>query len=85
MVSVCREDSQDIQENHRAEILASISSSPCNKVIITHGTDTMIETAVYLADKVEDKVVVITGAFLPETFKDSDADFNLGVAIGKDK
>lgn len=42
----------------------------------------MIETASYIAKQVKDKTIVITGAFLPETFKNSDADFNVGLAIG---
>ena len=54
--------------------------------IITHGTDTMIETSLFLSHKlikVENRMkIVLTGAFLPESFKDSDADFNIGVAIG---
>ena len=53
------------------------------KVVVTHGTDTMIETARYIQNSMKtDKVVVFTGAFLPETFKDSDATFNVGVAVG---
>ena len=56
--------------------------SGCDKILITHGTDTMIATAAYLARHLVDKVVIITGAFKPETFKNSDAEFNIGVAIG---
>ena len=54
------------------------------KVIVTHGTDTMIETAEYIAQRLREAnmTVVITGAFLPESFKGTDADFNVGVAIG---
>ena len=43
----------------------------------------MIETARYIQNSMKtDKVIVFTGAFLPETFKDSDASFNVGVAVG---
>ena len=56
-----------------------------DKVIVTHGTDTMIETAKYITQRLgreSGMKIVITGAFLPESFKNSDADFNIGVAIG---
>ena len=53
-------------------------------ILITHGTDTMIDTAAYLAKKEPQlqKRIVLTGALLPATFKNSDAEFNVGVAIG---
>lgn len=53
-----------------------------DKILITHGTDTMIETGEFLTIHKLPKIIAITGAFLPETFKDSDADFNVGCAIG---
>ena len=62
--------------------------TPCRKIIVTHGTDTIIETARYLQTQLQehtakfDKHVILTGSFLPEKFKDSDADFNLGMSIG---
>ena len=62
-----------------------IKETEIEKIIVTHGTDTMIETANFVADNLENtgnKIVVFTGAFLPESFKDSDADFNVGVALG---
>ena len=55
---------------------------------MTHGTDTIIETAKYLQIQLQedcklfDKRIILTGSFLPEKFKDSDADFNLGMSIG---
>lgn len=52
------------------------------RILITHGTDSMIETAAYLSKRVTDKTIVMTGAFLPETFKATDADFNVGFALG---
>ena len=53
-----------------------------HKILITHGTDTMMQTAAFIAECQLDKMIILTGSFLPETFKDSDADFNIGVAIG---
>ncbi|XP_076442677.1 uncharacterized protein LOC143281358 [Babylonia areolata] len=52
-------------------------------ILVTHGTDTILPTATYLATHLHPHpVIVLTGAFLPERFKDSDADFNVGVAVG---
>ena len=65
----------------RAEILNEVSSSSEDRIIITHGTDTIGLTAESLRT-VSSKVVVLTGAMLPEKFRDTDADFNLGTAIG---
>jgi L-asparaginase len=47
---------------------------------VTHGTDTIYKTAEVLAD-IKDKTIVLTGARLPEKFYDSEADFNLGMAV----
>ena len=65
-----------------------LESSQC-KIIVTHGTDTIIETAQFLEANLKEprpprnaKTVIFTGAFLPEKFKDSDADFNVGLALG---
>ncbi|XP_052103639.1 uncharacterized protein LOC127737147 [Mytilus californianus] len=81
-VTACRKDSQDINQQERQKILDACKQSIHKKILITHGTDTMIETGAFLAEHHLDKTVVLTGAFLPEAFKDSDADFNVGFAIG---
>ena len=52
-----------------------------DRVVITHGTDTMVKTAETLQDKAINKVVVLTGAMLPEKFVNSDAKFNIGMAV----
>ena len=52
-----------------------------NKIIITHGTDTMMDTARYIAERVSGKLIVITGAMRPERFSNTDAAINLGSAI----
>merc|ERR1712083_355563 len=72
----------------RTNLLKEIIESPHRKIIVTHGTDTIIETAQYLQLHLQehkknfDKHIILTGSFLPEKFKDSDADFNLGMSIG---
>ena len=52
-----------------------------SKIIITHGTDTMAETAKVLADKIKDKTIILTGAMIPIKFGSSDGLFNLGGAL----
>ena len=73
-------DSLDMQDAHRAEVRAAVEAASQTRIIITHGTDTMGQTAATLAG-ITGKTIVLTGAMLPEKFRDSDADFNLGMAI----
>jgi L-asparaginase len=73
-------DSSDLQDAHRAEVRAAVEAVSQTRIIITHGTDTMAETAAALIG-IAGKTIVLTGAMLPEKFRDSDADFNLGMAI----
>jgi L-asparaginase len=68
----------DIDRNLVAEHCIRSESS---QIIITHGTDTMVETAKVLAEKVKDKTIVITGAMIPYKFGSSDGLFNLGSAL----
>jgi L-asparaginase len=79
-------DSREITEADRGKILEAVNSSSCNKILITHGTYTMPETAKYLHAKLEknNKVVVLTGSMTPMYgFTDSDGPFNLGFALAK--
>ena len=52
-------------------------------ILITHGTDTMVETATFLAEHVKDKTVVLFGSMIPYSIDDSDALFNLGAALSR--
>ena len=70
----------------RRQIWEIIESCNSERIILTHGTDTIIQTAAFLSQLAgvkSDKTIVLTGSFLPETFKQSDADFNLGLAVGR--
>lgn len=80
VISLLKKDSLDITDSDRKKILEACESAAGDKIIITHGTDTMIETAEKLGG-LEDKTIVITGAMRPEKFSDSDAMFNVGIAI----
>lgn len=74
-------DSLDMTDKDRALILENCENTPETKIVITHGTDTMIETAEVLASGIKDKTIVLTGAMVPYTFGSSDGLFNLGTAI----
>ena len=79
-----KKDSQDITEEDRDKLASVIRVTRKQRIVVTHGTDTMIQTAQHVDDKsgVTNKIVVFTGSFLPEAFKGSDAGFNIGVAVG---
>jgi L-asparaginase len=80
--SILRKDSLDMTDTDRMTILEKITSEPCPKVLITHGTDTMIDTAKLLQQHVQGKTIVLTGAMQPALFRNSDAVFNIGCALG---
>ncbi len=81
VVSVCKKDSTELTGEDRGKILKLCEQSVADKIIITHGTDTMIETARTLSE-IKNKTIVITGAMRPEKFSNTDADFNIGLAVG---
>ena len=76
-------DSLDMTDEDRAELTEALDAVTNAQVLITHGTDTMPETARYLLEhaKLGEKVVVLTGAMQPAVMARSDAGFNLGAAI----
>jgi len=79
--SVLRKDSLDMTDSDRQLLLEAVQRAPEERIVITHGTDTMIETARLLL-QVPDKRIVLTGAMQPASFRNSDAVFNVGMAIG---
>ena len=81
VISVLKKDSLEITEEDRNKILKACQQSDIKKIIITHGTDTMLETAKKLS-VIKDKTIIITGAMRPERFSNSDASINVGMAIG---
>ena len=78
--SLFNKDSLDMTEEDRHIIIQKIQDDDNEKIIITHGTDTMIETAMAL-QSIKNKTIVMTGAMQPARFKSSDAEFNIGCAI----
>ncbi len=74
-------DSLDMTETHRQHLVDACRSAEETQVVITHGTDTMVETASRLAEGVSGKTIVLTGAMIPYAFGSSDGLFNLGSAL----
>ncbi len=79
VVSLLRKDSLDIDEGDRARIRDYIAADPGRRFVITHGTDTMVETGLALRS-LADRVIVLTGALSPARFRTTDAVFNVGMA-----
>ena len=75
-----QKDSLDMTAADQSEILAAVQASTSNHIVVTHGTDTMVEMGKVLK-AVTGKTIVITGAMQPAMCKHSDADFNLGGAV----
>jgi L-asparaginase len=75
-------DSLDMTDGDRARIVERSAASPEQRIVITHGTDTMVETARALANAMlEGRTIVLTGAMIPYAFGSSDGLFNLGSAV----
>ena len=79
--ALMRKDSLHLDDNDRKLIRDVVAASAASHILITHGTDSMGETAAALQD-IENKTVVLTGALNPARFRDSDAVFNIGCAVG---
>jgi L-asparaginase len=80
MTSLMRKDSLDLTDADRETIRKAVAGDAATRVLITHGTDTMTETAAALQD-VTGKTVVLTGSLNPARFRGSDAIFNIGGAV----
>ncbi len=78
--SLLRKDSLDLTDADRIRIHDAVSADSCRRFVITHGTDTMIQTAQALGD-ISGKVIVLTGAMQPARFRMTDAVFNIASAV----
>jgi len=74
-------DSLEMSDADRALVAENCAQAPEQRLVVTHGTDTMVETARVIAGRVTDKTVVLTGAMVPYAFGSSDGLFNLGSAL----
>jgi L-asparaginase len=75
VIALLRKDSLHINAEDRELLRAAIAAQPARHVLVTHGTDTMVET-------IPGKTIVLTGALNPARFRGSDAEFNIGTAVG---
>jgi L-asparaginase len=80
VIPALRKDSLHITDDDRQMVRTLIAAQPQKHVLITHGTDTMVETAKVLTDL--GKTIVLTGALSPARFRGSDTEFNVGCAVG---
>ncbi|MDA7979329.1 MAG: asparaginase domain-containing protein [Pirellulales bacterium] len=79
--SICRKDSLELTDEDRARVRAAIEDDAQHqRFLITHGTDTMVQTAKRLLD-IPDKTIVLTGSMNPARLRVSDAGFNIGFAV----
>ena len=81
VVELMRKDSLELTEADRLLVAAAAREAPATRVVVTHGTDTMTETAKVLAAELPGKTIVLTGALSPARFAETDAPFNLGMAF----
>ncbi|HEY0913857.1 MAG TPA: asparaginase domain-containing protein [Solimonas sp.] len=83
-IEICplmRKDSLQMDDADRARVREAVQAESCQRILITHGTDTMAQTALALGD-CGGKTVVFTGAMQPARFHETDAVFNIGFALG---
>ncbi len=80
IVPFMQKDSLDITDEDRQDLRDYIAADDARRYVVTHGTDTMAQTAEALAD-IPDKTIVLTGALTPARFRTTDAVFNVGMAV----
>jgi L-asparaginase len=81
VIPILRKDSLHLDDTDRALIRSTVLAQSARHVLITHGTDSMVETARVLAG-IPERTIVLTGALNPARFRGSDAEFNIGTAVG---
>jgi L-asparaginase len=81
--SICKKDSTEISDDDRELLVSAVAQCPAKRIVVTHGTDTLIQSAQHIARSgaASGKAIAFTGAMKPERFVDSDATFNVGAAV----
>ncbi len=80
VTQLMRKDSLELTDDDRAAIRDAVAGSNARKILVMHGTDTMVQTGKILAEVVT-KTIVLTGSMQPATLRNSDAAFNVGFAL----
>jgi L-asparaginase len=76
-----RKDSIEVTDEDRQLMYDTVEKSECDRFVITHGTDTMVQTGQVLMPLAESRVIVLVGALSPARFRSTDAIFNIGFAM----
>ena len=84
ITTLMAKDSLELTPADRDQIKCQVLSAPQRRILITHGTDTMVETAQHLGD-IPHKTIVLVGSLMPARFKFTDAEFNIGFALAAAK
>lgn len=82
ILKLLKKDSLDLTDSERKKIAKACKDAKEDHIVITHGTDTFIQTAKYIAQLKLPKKIILTGSIMPERFIGSDASFNIGVSVG---
>jgi L-asparaginase len=80
IIELLRKDSLEMTDEDRARLRETVAGLDARRIVVTHGTDTMTDSAAALAS-IANKTIVLTGALSPARFADSDATFNIGMAF----
>jgi L-asparaginase len=80
IIELLRKDSLDLTDEDRDMLRRTVAEQPSRRIVVTHGTDTMTDSAAVLASLI-DKTIVLTGSLSPARFSETDATFNLGMAF----
>ena len=80
IISLLKKDSTELTQADRNRVLEACKATANSQIVITHGTDTFLETASALAS-INNKTIILTGSMRPERFSNSDADLNFGMAL----
>ncbi len=82
VIELFHKDSLDLTDEDRAKIVDAAANSENDHIVITHGTDSMVETALALKAVARSKTIVLVGSLTPARFRETDVEFNIGVAVG---
>ena len=82
ITDIFHKDSLDITDLDRQSVVEEVLRTEVEYIILTHGTDTMVETAKLLQNEVTGKTIILVGSLTPARFRETDAEFNIGVAVG---
>ena len=82
ITDIFHKDSLDITDLDRQSVVEEVLRTEVEYIILTHGTDTMVETAKLLQNEVTGKTIILVGSLTPARFRETDAESNIGVAVG---